>query len=762
LTVALSRKRRITQAAKIHMTIGFLNLAILAGMAALVIPPIIHFLNRRRHDVVDWGAMQFLHINPAKKRRLFIEELLLMALRMGLIALLVAAFAAPYVAGPLAAGWTRTPRDIALVVDTSASMALRHGGKETPWQEARAWIEEWLETLDPQDRVIVALAGQPPQLLSREPSADRAWLRQQLDGLTEPAGGGDGPRAVQDAYKLLRLLESGRPREIVILSDRQRFGWTDAGGLLQWRQLKDALAADRALAAEDPRIVVPSLTWRRFGDAEAMRSAPNYRLAPLEAARTLVGAGQKLRFGTALHGERLPNHMPPRALQLFLNNEPVRDLPVPTEIDFKSGQAPLTFDHRFDVPGVHLVSVKLDVDAKRDALPADNEQHLAVEVVQDAAIVLVDGADDLAEHGATYFLAKAFADPADKAKVSFIFPRRTTATAFDAEAMLLPATPRPRAVVLADVPRLSDAQREALATFVREGGGLLVVLGPRVDAAHYNADLWRGGDGWLPARLDSVVQAPPGDGAALDVRRSVHPALTLFRDEPHCTLGNAAYTRWWRVIAEHHSRAAVGAMLTNGAPWLVERSFGEGRVLVSTLPMDRSWDGHLPKTWEFPVLAHELVYSLAEIGGGDFNLAPGQSLRIDPSRWTAAPPVAARCTLHGPGKQARSKVAVTWPLLWDNSGPSGIYRLDIEGGPSVPVVVRPDARESDLTPQAEDDLTPLREWVRIDEGDGAGAQAAVADIQTHEVWWLFLVGVIGLLCTELWLTRRMALARGRT
>jgi hypothetical protein len=88
--------------------------------------------------------------------------------------------------------------------------------------------------------------------------------------------------------------------------------------------------------------------------------------------------------------------------------------------------------------------------------------------------------------------------------------------------------------------------------------------------------------------------------------------------------------------------------------------------------------------------------------------------------------------------------------------------LDIEGGPSLPVVVRPDPRESDLTPQTEDDLTPLREWVRIDEGDGAEAPAAsVANTQTHEVWWLFLVGVIGLLCTELWLTRRMALARGR-
>jgi hypothetical protein len=41
-----------------------------------------------------------------------------------------------------------------------------------------------------------------------------------------------------------------------------------------------------------------------------------------------------------------------------------------------------------------------------------------------------------------------------------------------------------------------------------------------------------------------------------------------------------------------------------------------------------------------------------------------------------------------------------------------------------------------------------------DDADGAG--------QTQEVWWMFLIGVIALLCGELWLTRRMALARGRT
>ena len=62
------------------MGLGFANLVMLFGLAALALPPLIHLLNRRRFDVVDWGAMQFLQVGETVRRRILIEELLLMAL----------------------------------------------------------------------------------------------------------------------------------------------------------------------------------------------------------------------------------------------------------------------------------------------------------------------------------------------------------------------------------------------------------------------------------------------------------------------------------------------------------------------------------------------------------------------------------------------------------------------------------------------------------------------------------------------------------
>src|SRR5947209_12929252 len=102
---------------------SFLNFAMLAGLAGVAIPPIIHLLNRRRYDVVDWGAMQFLQVSETTRRRLLIEEILLMLLRMGLIGLMVLALAIPQATSPfLAAVSGRANRDVVLIFDGSYSM----------------------------------------------------------------------------------------------------------------------------------------------------------------------------------------------------------------------------------------------------------------------------------------------------------------------------------------------------------------------------------------------------------------------------------------------------------------------------------------------------------------------------------------------------------------------------------------------------------------------------------------------------------------
>src|SRR3954447_7062135 len=67
----------------------FLNPGYLAAAAALVsVPVIIHLINRMRFKRIRWAAMEFLlKAQKRNRRRLIIEQLLLLALRCLLVAL---------------------------------------------------------------------------------------------------------------------------------------------------------------------------------------------------------------------------------------------------------------------------------------------------------------------------------------------------------------------------------------------------------------------------------------------------------------------------------------------------------------------------------------------------------------------------------------------------------------------------------------------------------------------------------------------------
>src|SRR5476651_1023321 len=76
---------------------GFANAGFLiVGVALISVPIIIHLINRMRFKRVRWAAMEFLlKAQKKNRRRLIIEQLLLLALRcflVGLVGLLVMRF----------------------------------------------------------------------------------------------------------------------------------------------------------------------------------------------------------------------------------------------------------------------------------------------------------------------------------------------------------------------------------------------------------------------------------------------------------------------------------------------------------------------------------------------------------------------------------------------------------------------------------------------------------------------------------------------
>ena len=105
---------------------GLVNLGMLAGLAALGIPVLVHLVYGRRARPVQLGTLRFLKIvlqENVRRRRL--KRWLLLALRMICVALVVLLFARPYLVAQDSGGEQRL---VILLIDRSASMGLKSDG----------------------------------------------------------------------------------------------------------------------------------------------------------------------------------------------------------------------------------------------------------------------------------------------------------------------------------------------------------------------------------------------------------------------------------------------------------------------------------------------------------------------------------------------------------------------------------------------------------------------------------------------------------
>lgn len=758
---------------------GFGLPLMLLGLAGVAIPILIHLVNRRRYDIVDWGAMQFLKLSERIRRRMLIEEILLMLLRMALIAGLVLALAGPYADSPaLAKLGMRVNQDVVLLFDGSLSMAYAGSG-QAAHDRAKDWANAFLNRLTAGDGVSVLQAKQQVVPVLNELCHDRERVREAIARLPTPSGGCDWPQAVQQAFKI--LADSGRPQqEILILTDGQRFGWADENTLVRWELLGKLREQQRI----SPRIRVIRLDPKRPANPR------NWSLAPLHASRAVASAGQHVTFRTSLQIYGQEEYRKPHRLRLEVDGQPVRNLEAPAEARLEKGQVPVSFRHRFGTPGSHLVSAIVEPDPPpderlpsyvlKDQLPGDNRQDLAIDIVPTLPVLLVDGdTRGAGRKRGSHFLRDALAPARDPAPV--VLARVVAFDEFDptllSSGLSKDPETRPRVLILCNVPRLLARQQEGVAQFLANGGGVLVTLGERVDGRYYNAQLYRGGEGWLPGRLEEIAgdESRPEQAISALPSSFFHPALDLFREATVGGLGEARFPRWWKIAVPRRNTASVPiALLANGDPLFVERTYQKGRIILSAVPLDNSWRTNLTDLSGFAPLAHELTYYLADARASIHNLQPGQpllhrlkpeetpsTLVLQPPEGDAKPLVYDQRPAEG-GYVARLVHSADGPaLVYDDTLETGVYRITARGGRTVYYVVQPDPRESDLASCTDAEREKVAQLVPMTYEDGteviAGAMPDIAPKQ--ELWWWFLLGVIVLLYSELWLTRRIVKGR---
>ena len=352
-----------------------------------------------------------------------------------------------------------------------------------------------------------------------------------------------------------------------------------------------------------------------------------------------------------------------------------------------------------------------------DALEADDHFRFVVPAEQALRVRLVAPSD--ARSDETLFLERALGIGHD--------PRIALERSLSLDARALAGT---AVVLLLDTPVPGNA---ALPQWLRNGGGLLIAAGPRLSARS-------GGSPLLPALLRGTVDRMTDRGGSFGEVALDHPIFAPFKEGGGAALGTGRFLRYPRL--EPVAGAEVPARFDDGAPALVERAEGRGRVVLLAVPLD-GLSGDFPLQPAYLPFLHRLVSYAAGQRAVPLWRSTGET-GIVPSR--LRDPVIAT-----PGGALLRPASDSGPctVVLDEAGFYEVYAGRASGEPLDVFAVNPPPAESDLTPA---DPRELLLGVRQSDSTVATTTAPPTAVERegHQRLWraaLLLVAVLLLLET---------------
>src|SRR5262245_41651785 len=204
---------------------AFLAPLFLAGLVALAIPVLIHLIQRERKNVVRFPSLMFVRKIPYSSiRRRRIHNWTLLLLRLAALALIIAAFARPFLRSTSLVAAAGGARDAIILLDRSYSMG--HGDQ---WDRAKKAAADAVGKLADGDRATLILFDASAEV-AVQPTNDKGRLVSEIDAAQLSAGATRFGPALKLAGSLLAGSTMPR-REVILITDFQRSGWSPGEGL---------------------------------------------------------------------------------------------------------------------------------------------------------------------------------------------------------------------------------------------------------------------------------------------------------------------------------------------------------------------------------------------------------------------------------------------------------------------------------------------------------------------------------------------------
>ena len=673
---------------------AFLTPLFFLGLGAITIPVLVHLIQREKKHVVEFPSLMFVRRIPYQSvRRRRIRHWALLLMRAAAIALIVAAFARPFLRqGAAAAAASGGAREIVILLDQSASMG--YGDHWTRAQDAARGLVRGLGT---DDRATLVLFNKNAEENMRATS-DRA----RLEGAINAAKVGSGATRYGPALKLAESILSRSPvkrREAILISDFQRSGWS---------------GSEEVRFPEGMTISTVSV---------ASPNTSNFSVPSVAFARASFSGQERLTVTAGLSNK---------------GDEALKDVPVTLSIDGheiqteKATVAPhASGSVSFTQFTLSTPNVRGSVRAGTDPMPADNTFNFVLAPSEPVSLIIVDNGD---RASSSLFLAKALA-----IGTTPVFQVDVTSAA-----RLTPAALEKRAVVILNDTVFPPAGGGGvLKRFLERGGGLLVVGGDHSTWPQGEAEL-------LPGKFGAAVDRTSGRSGSLGFLDYSHPVFEVFK-APRSGDFSAAHVFRYRAFQTTPADRIL-ARFDDGAVAAAERRIGAGRSIVWTSTLDDSWTDIEVKPVFLPMV-HQLVRYLAHYEPPTSWLTVGQVLdltarargRGDRGDRIVVTPSGERISQSNAGEGSEGLIELN---------EQGIYEIRSTGAASgrpEAIAVNIDPAESDLSP-----IDP-RELVAAVTGHATptAAQPAQSQEMTREeserrqsLWWYLLMTGLLLLAAE--------------
>lgn len=675
---------------------SLLNPFFLFGALALAIPVLIHLVRREKSEIVLFSSLMFLLKVPKRAiRQQIIKNLLLMALRLLILALLVTAFARPYLTSDTNTAATDDQnRGVVLLLDNSYSM--RYGNNfERLKTEARKRIDE----MRAGDRMVLVAFNESATMLG-QPTSDKNILKAAVDSLEPSFAGTRYYEAFTLADRVFSQLGAVQ-RQLIMISDFQRNGWNRS--------------SRESIIGTDVKTEFVNL---------AVQNPSNAGIDSVSVDQTSFS---RIYAGHVI--ARIHNH----------RKDQSADIPVSVSINEKEAarknvslppnSTTLAEFTGFDLPlGFSKGRVRIETE---DPLKVDNDFLFALERREKLNVLVIDAG----RARQSFFLRQAYTSSADLPyAVSVVQLQNVTGDEIA----------KHEVVVVNDVPRLPDKIRDRLDELRKTGQGQLVVLGDNTDIGWWNSYTK------LPVKVNRKIFVAKDRGrpsVSLTTYDHNHNIFKPFETSTKLALNSAQFFAY--VAVEAKPDAVVLAKFEDGSPVIIESSKEDHGLLVFNSTVDNKWND-LPLKPSFLPLFHEMIRYLSRYNESRGWYALGEGIPVTGGlESTAAAVIDPKGERQSLGQLSSGQSRFFAPVM------PGFHEIRV--GPDTRVVaVNPPSSESNLDGMPPEDLLAS---VQRTQGEAQQAGFVDQEDQeeyarNQRAWWYFLLFALLAGIAEIYIANR--------